>query len=191
MSVFVLSSPLDLLTYHCPVRSSMHAAVAVDQRHIRSKKLRPLIVPMYAQRPAWQAWRGLCFRMSGPRDWDATYRLAHWSGGGEGRSKVLNSSWRAIAPTHHPPQHILTAVGASAPRKSLPPPSPRAPGDNNTLGHSTRYFRTDSLTLRSLSPHLMHPAAAAAAGHARQDTRQGSASSLPLGPSDVQHGRGL
>jgi hypothetical protein len=37
VSVFVLSSPFDLLTYDCPVRYSMHAAVAVDQRHIRSK----------------------------------------------------------------------------------------------------------------------------------------------------------
>jgi hypothetical protein len=37
VSLFVLSSPFDLLTYHCPVRNSMHAAVAVDQRHIRSK----------------------------------------------------------------------------------------------------------------------------------------------------------
>lgn len=65
----VLTSPLHLLT---TAPCGMHAAGAVDQRHIRSQKLRPLIVPTYAQCPAWQAWRGLCFRMSGPRDWDAT-----------------------------------------------------------------------------------------------------------------------
>jgi len=49
---------------------------------------------------------------------------------------------------------------------------------------------TDGQPHAPFSPHLMHPAAAAA-GHARQDTQQGSASSLPLGPSDVQHGRRL
>ena len=97
----VSSIPLPLL--HLPTAPcGMHAAVAVDQRHIRSEKLRPLIVPSYARRPAWQAWRGLCFHMSGPREWVATKAYLGWRGGeGEllslqrlgGGSEVVNSRW--------------------------------------------------------------------------------------------------
>jgi hypothetical protein len=156
VSVFVLSSPLDLLTYHCPVRSSMHAAVAVDQRHIRSKKLRPLIVPMYAQRPAWQAWRGLCFRMSGPRDWDAAKRArlkCHW-GGGEGSEESRKPKLVGIAPTRCKSflvglTSLPRSVGGSAPEK---PTRGRTPGNS---GHST-VRGTSALTASRflLSSHL-------------------------------------
>lgn len=156
MSVFVLSSPLDLLTYHCPVRSSMHAAVAVDQRHIRSKKLRPLIVPMYAQRPAWQAWRGLCFRMSGPRDWDAAKRArlkCHWAGG-EGSEESRKPKLVGIAPTRCKSflvglTSLPRSVGGSAPEK---PTRGRTPGNS---GHST-VRGTSALTASRflLSSHL-------------------------------------
>jgi hypothetical protein len=159
VSVFVLSSPLDLLTYHCPVRSSMHAAVAVDQRHIRSKKLRPLIVPMYAQRPAWQAWRGSCFRMSGPRDWDAAKRArlkCHW-GGGEGSEESRKPKLVGIAPTRCKSflvglTSLPRSVGGSAPEK---PTRGRTPGNS---GHST-VRGTSALTASRflLSPHLTSP----------------------------------
>lgn len=52
----------------------------------------------------------------------------HWCGGGEGRSKVPNSGWRGIAPTHHLPQHPLAAVGGLVLRKAyhLLHPGPQA-----------------------------------------------------------------
>lgn len=98
-------------------------------------------------------------------------------------------------------QHIIILeLSSFSSTRRLRGPKKAYPGRRATVyppGRSTvrGTSRTDSLTLRSLSPHLTSSHASCGGRSSRtptrQHTRQGSASSLPLGPSDVQHGRGL
>ena len=123
------------------------------------QKLRPLIVPMYAQRPEWQAWRGLCFRMSGPRDWDAAKRArlkCHW-GGGEGseqsrKLKLARHCANTSLVSSRRPHLSASFRRRLSTRKSLPQ---RQDSRQFRAQQRTRYFPTDSLTRApSLSPHL-------------------------------------
>jgi hypothetical protein len=107
----------------------------------------------------------LCFHMSGPRDWDTTRRARRVIGWRRGQG--ANSQTQAGEASH---QHMLSAhrhSSSSCCRRRLSTPKSlteaalqATPG---TAPQGTRYFRTDSLALPLTSPHLMHPAAAAAA----------------------------
>jgi hypothetical protein len=101
----------------------------------------------------------LCFHMSGPRDWDTTRRARRVIGVAERPgSKLANSSWRGIAPTHALCfSALILFLLPSEAQHTEEPNRGSTPGNS---GHSTARY---SLALPLTSPHLMDPAAAAAA----------------------------